>query len=148
MGERCDFCSLLQFGERNLQLRPAGQDNAALDKVFELAHIARPVVFRQSRHGLGGDRIDGLFHPPRMLLREVARQQRDVFAPIAQRGDHHRKNVEPVEEIAAKLVLRHLLRQIHIGGGHQANIHTDRARAAETLELLFLKNTQQLRLKI
>src|SRR4029453_14532388 len=33
------FCSLLQFSERNLQLRPAGKDNAAFDEVFELAHV-------------------------------------------------------------------------------------------------------------
>jgi len=31
--------SLLQFSERNLQLRPAGKDNGALDEVFELAHV-------------------------------------------------------------------------------------------------------------
>src|SRR5262249_43211199 len=81
------------------------RERITLDEVCELAHIAWPMVFRQSCHGFGRDRTDGFFHPPRMFLREVAREERDVFAPIAQRRDHHRENVEPVIEIAAKLIV-------------------------------------------
>ena len=46
------------------------------------------------------------------------------------------------------MTVRHLLREVRIGGGHQANIHLDGARAAQPLEFVLLQNPQELGLQL
>ena len=73
-------------------------------------------------------------------------EHRDVLAPVAQgrRGDGD--DVEPVEEILAEALVPHELRQVLVGGGDDAHVHAQRARAPHALELALLQHAENLRL--
>src|SRR3712207_7916647 len=58
-------------------LAAAREDAGALDEVLKLADVPRPVVAAQRLDRLGGDGVDALVHPARVLLGEVAGQERD-----------------------------------------------------------------------
>src|SRR5437764_13212154 len=75
-------------------------------------------------------------------------EARDIFAPLAQRGNEDGKNFQPIVKIAAEtLLLDHPL-QVLVGGGDQAHVHGDGAGAAEAFEFPFLQSPQELRLKL
>src|SRR5712692_8766265 len=58
--------------------------NRPLDGVFELAHIARPVVAHQARYSFGRDSLDVPFAALAVLGREVPGQQRNIFPALTQ----------------------------------------------------------------
>ena len=58
------------------------------------------------------------------------------------------KHIQAVKQIAAKLFLRHALRQIPIGGCDQPQIHFDRSRPSQPFEFMVLQNPQQLGLQL
>src|SRR4029450_8051907 len=82
-----------------------------------------------------------------MFLHEVAGEQRYVFAPLAQRWNIQRKNVEPVIQVVAKLVLFDHRFQVPVGCGNKPDIGADGASAPNTLEFLILDCAEQLRLE-
>ena len=71
----------------------------------------------------------------------------NVFFVFAQRRDVDGHDIQPVVEILAKGAFFERGAQIAIGGGDQAHVHFDRARAAEPLEFALLQNAQQLHLR-
>src|SRR5688572_19787581 len=135
--------TLPQLREWQLKLHAAREDHRALDKIFQLAHVAGPVVFRQSGHRFGRNRIDRLLHASRIFLREVAHQHRNILAPLAQRRNRHRKDVEPIIEIRAELTGCDSLREIDVGSGNKAHVDPSGSRAPQTFEFLLLKDAQQ-----
>ena len=92
---------------RRLQRRPGRQNHRPLDEVLQLANVARPVVARQRLHRLRRNAGDPPVHAPRVLLHEIAHQQRDVLAPVAQRRHRHRENVQAVIQVGAEFALLH-----------------------------------------
>ena len=130
----------LELGERRHQIRPAREDHRALDEVFQLADVSRPVIRRQRLHRLGRDRVDALVHAPRKLLREVTHERRDVFLAIAERGIHDRKDVQAVVEIAPEFPVGHHPRQVAVGRGDQPDVDADGLRASQPFEFLFLQH--------
>src|SRR6266436_1157290 len=56
-------------------------------------------------------------------------------------------DMEPVEEILTEPPLGHFLLEIAVFRGHDARIHVDRLARAESGDLPFLEDTQQLRLR-
>ena len=58
------------------------------------------------------------------------------------------KHVQPVVQIAAELFFRDHRDEVAIRRGDQPDVHADRSRAAQPLELLFLQHPQQLRLQL
>ena len=82
------------------------QDDGALDGVLELADVAGPVVLLQRRQHAVVDAVDPPAGTLGVLPDEVLDQRRDVFAPIAQRRDLDRNDVEPVEQVVLELGLR------------------------------------------
>ena len=75
-------------------------------------------------------------------------QQRNVFPPLPQRRHSNRKHVQPVVQIAAKLLLAHLIHQFAIGRRNQTKIHFQRLNSAQPLEFRILQNPQQFRLQL
>ena len=92
----------LQVAERDLQRRARREDDRALDDVLQLADVARPGVAHQGVHDRGRDGLDLPAHPPGEPLGEMADQQRDVVAALAQRRQHDREDVQAVVEVAAE----------------------------------------------
>ena len=63
----------------------------ALDDVLELADVARPVVGFEQIHRLLREPVDVLAHLIAVFRQEVFRQQRNVFAALAQRRQVNRE---------------------------------------------------------
>ena len=79
---------------------------------------------------------------------QVPDQQRDVAAPLAQARQRDRKDVQAIVEIAPEAAVPHLLGQVAVGRGDDADVDVDRARTAEALDLPLLQHAQQLRLQL
>ena len=82
------------------------------------------------------------------LLEEVLDQQRNIFAPVAQRRQIDVDDVQPVVKIFAEFLLFHHLAQIRIGGGQNPHIHLHDFVRTERRELLLLNHAQQLGLRL
>ena len=79
---------------------------------------------------------------------EVSSKNRDVLAALAQRRDHERNHVEPIEQILAKTTGLDLMLQALIGGRDDAHIHSHGHGCADRLETLFFENAQHLGLRL
>ena len=88
--------------------------------------------------------LDLATHPAAVNLDKVGHEGRNVFATFTQRRQQDGKDVETVVKIAAKHTTVHHLPQITICRSNQANIYLMCASAAQSLELLFLQNAEQL----
>ena len=92
-------------------------------------------------------RIQKLFVLLAELFEEVLDQQRNVFAPVAQRRQIDVDDVEPVVEILAEFLFFHHLAQVGIGGRQNPHVHLHHFVRAERREFLLLNHAQQLRLR-
>ena len=81
------------------------------------------------------------------LGQEVVGQGHDLLPALAQGWDVHRHDVEAVEEVFAEVAGVHGLLEVPVGGGDDADIHLDRARAPHPAELALLEDTQELGLE-
>lgn len=101
-GGRLRWCGRLYAAERDVQRRAACEDHRALDYVAQLAHVRRPGVSYECRHGVVGDTLDGLTHRLAALFYELPGEQRNVLAARAQRWHRDRKDVQPVVKVLPK----------------------------------------------
>src|ERR1017187_1690002 len=138
----------LQFADGGVESGAGGDDDGALDEVLQLADVAGPVVALERVHGGGGDGGDFAVHAAGILLHEVAHQQRDVFAALAQRRDRDGKDVEAVIKVGAELALLDHEGEVAVGGGHQPGVGADGAGTAEALKFALLEDAQQLGLQL
>ena len=99
-------------------------------------------------HGLFGIGFDVRSIRDGELPDEMADQQRNVLTPSPAEGQPNRKNAQPVEEIASKLMLQPRLGQIAVCRRDQPHVHSNRAIASQAFEFLVLKHTQQFGLKL
>ena len=124
------------------------ENHGALDDVFELAHIAGPVIGRQCGHHCRRDRLNPFMHAAGIFVHKVPHEEGNVFPPLAQRRDHDGEDVQPVIEVAAKVFLGDHLRQVRVRGGDQAGIGLHGPGAAQPLEFALLEHPQQLGLQL
>src|ERR1035438_8883764 len=82
-----------------------------------------------------------------MLAQKLAGQNRDIFTPVAQRGQAELDGVETEQQILAKLALGHLLADIDIGGREDPHVHAPRLGRPHALKLAGLQRTQQFGLR-
>ena len=126
----------------------AGREHdRALDGVLELAHVARPVGRLQRLEHAGLHAVDALAGALRVLRDEVIDEHRDVLAPLAQRRNVDRDDVQPVVEILLEPAVGDHLPQVAVGRGDHPHVDLLRALGAERLELALLQHAQQLRLQ-
>ena len=57
-------------------------------------------------------------------------------------------DVDAVVQVFPERAFLHAAFQVHVGGGHQPELHLDRLVAADALDLAFLNGAQQLRLQV
>jgi hypothetical protein len=123
------------------------QDDRALDRVLQLAHVARPAVLQQLVARPLGEALDArvvLLDEP---LEEVLGQQQRVAAAQAQRRHLDVDDVEAVVQVLAELALADRLGQVAVGRGDQPHVDLDRLAAADPLERPLLQHAQQLDLQ-
>ena len=75
-------------------------------------------------------------------------QQRDVLRPLAQRRKQDREDAEAIVQVFAERLLADGLEQVAVGRRDDADIDFDRGRPANPLELAFLQDAEQLRLRL
>ena len=74
-------------------------------------------------------------------------QQRDIPSACAKRRQRHGNDRQAVIEVLAEFAFLDELSKIGVGGRDHADIHFQRLRVAESLELTLLKRSQQLDLR-
>ena len=125
------------------------QDYRALDHVAQLANVSRPGVALEVLLGVGSQAAHLTIVLSVELLDERARQQRDVVLAVTQGRQVDREDVEPIEEVLAKLVRADRLRRHAVRRGDHAHVHLDlRLAAADEAEAAFLQNAEQLGLRV
>ena len=123
---------------------PRADQVRPLQRVVQLADVARPIVPLEELQGLGLDLAGA--RPPAIAGQQVLGQQRHVFQPLAQRRDVDPQHVEPVVEVLAEGALGDLFQQVPLGRGDDPHVGLDGRGAADALEDLLLDGPQQLRL--
>src|SRR6185369_12617339 len=85
---------------------PVAHERGALDRVAQLAHVARPIARRELAHRLARERsrTRGV---ARELAEDVVREELDVVAALCERGDDDTRLRETEIEIVAELALVH-----------------------------------------
>ena len=77
----------------NFQRRARCENHRALQDVFQLAHIARPVVRAQPRHCLLANRVDLPANARGELCHKELNQQRQIIRALPQRWQGDREDV-------------------------------------------------------
>ena len=77
----------------------------------------------------------------------MLRQQGDVVAPFAKRGQMHLNHIQAVIQILAKRSLSHHFGKISVRGADDANVDVQDVVASKPLDSAFLQNAQQLGLQ-
>ncbi len=117
--EALDPCGdLRKLGDR--QLAAIGEHNGTKDGVFQLPHIARPIVGAEQGERLGADPANGLSFRGGESRAKLERETGDIVPPGTQRRDGNWKHIDPVIEVVAEAAAFYLLDQISIGRENQA----------------------------
>ena len=124
-------------------LRRPRQHHRAMNRMFQLAHVARPRPAAQTcPRGIAQHHLRQP-HPQSALFAEISRQQHHVIVAIAQRRHRERKHAQAVIEIGAKTAGNHLLAQIAVGGRQYPYINPQAAIVAHALDIAILQYAQQ-----
>src|SRR5437870_4537065 len=118
-----------------------------LKEVLELPDVAGEIVGEKGREGLAIDRRNLPPFPRREPFQEMARQSRDVLAPLPQGWQGDLDDPEAVVEILAELLPGDLLGQSGVGRREHAHVDRDPAAPAHALDLTLLEDPQELRLQ-
>ena len=124
------------------------QHDRPVDDVLELAHVSRPVVANERLQGPGRDRADVAIALAGDLAHEVLDEDRNVVAPLAERGHVDGHHVQAIEEIVAERPLAHGHPEIDVGRREHAHVDGNRPHAADAFHLALLEHTEQPRLQI
>ncbi len=118
--------------------------NRPFHHVFKLTNIPRPVIAEQSFGGrVAESGKEGQAKLAAHLNGKLLRQQHDVATALTQRRELNDIKRQPVEQIGAKLVLRHPFWQVGISGANQAHVHLQRLATADALQLAIFNHPQQ-----
>jgi len=128
-----------QIGFDNDRSVPEGQ--RAFDRVFQFAHISRPIVAAQGAHGLCFD-TRHLAFGPRVLFQKMRQQERDVFTAFGQGRNEDGDDVQAVEQIFAELAVFYRRGQIAMRGRDNAHVDRERTVGADRANLTLLQRAQ------
>ena len=87
-------------------------------------------------------------HALRMNCEEVADQNRNIVAALAQGWNRDGKNAQTVVEVASELSRVDHFREVAIRGGHEPDIYRNSASSADAFEFLLLQRPQNFGLKL
>src|SRR5581483_1733890 len=127
--------------------RPLAEDEDALDEVLELADVAGPRVAEEGVDRLGTERLLRDPHLAALRLREVAEEEQEVVAALAQRGQVHGHDVQTVVEVGPEAAVLDREREVAVRGRDDADVDGDGLRAPDAEELAVLEDAEELRLR-
>src|SRR5689334_7311550 len=117
-----DCMSRLQFRNRDLERRSLRQNHRSFDKVFELAHVPRPVIPVERRHRFRRYTFNLLLQTNRIFLSEESCEWRNIFRSVAQRRNRNRKYIQSVIKITAIGLTRNHLFQVAVCRCNQPDV--------------------------
>ena len=118
-----------------------------LDDIEQLTHIAGPAGADQQFHRLGCKAIHVLAIALRQRAQKVPGEQRDIVAPLFQRRNGQRDDIEPVVEVAAEAASAHLLFEVAMRGADDTDVDRLTTRGTHRIHLALFEHPQQLDLK-
>src|SRR6266849_7608877 len=124
-----------------------GEDNGAFDNVFQLAHVAGPVVVHQELESGGRELPQRLGVLEAIALEEMGEEHRHILAAVAQRRKLQMNDVEAVEQVLTEAAFANEREEIDVRSSDDADVHFDLFGAAETHEFAFLNDPQELGLR-
>ncbi len=125
-----------------------GEDHRALDRVLKFADVAGPWIRGEGDEGGFGEAGDLQAVFAGAAAEEGFGEDDDVFGAFSERWYLDGEYVEAVVEVGAEVAFFHELHEVAIGGGEEADVDLDGLGAADALEFAFLKNAQELGLKV
>ena len=129
---------------RWLDLLAAAQQHRALHRVLQLAHVSRPWILHQSAHRRRRKSGHLLAIAGTVAIEKMRRQQRNIFAPVAQRRQMNLHSIETEQQVFAEVARRRPLRcSCALVAESNAHIHAPRLRRAHALQFSGLKHAQQ-----
>ena len=123
------------------------KDAEALHEIFQLAHVAGPLVGHEDAAHLRVQRQRRAFLLEAEAIKKETRQQQHVAASFPQGRQMQRNDVQAIEQILAKTPGSHFRFQIAVGRRHDAHVHFLADIAAHTLKFPFLQHPQNLDLQ-
>ena len=126
----------------------ARQDNRAFDRVFELAHIARPRIHRHPLARTIAKARQTLAVLLRETLQERLGEDQDVGTPLAQRRQNEFHHRQPVVQVLTQLVIGNRLLNILVGRRDDTNVDRNFLLATESADGPRLECTEQLHLDV
>src|SRR5262249_38413359 len=117
---------------------PFTDEHGTLDGIFQLTHIARPVIAGKHANRRGRNTFDGFAVLTRVFVEKMLAQQEHIITALAQRWHENRKDIEAVIEILTKRSTGNGLLQFAIRGGQYAHIHFERRGAPEAFKFALL----------
>src|SRR5713226_5017036 len=118
-------------------------DYRSLDDVLQFANIARPGVRLKQIEALFVHRLKALSRFPCVTIDEILDQQGNVFSSFSQCRNFNRKDIELVKEVTPEYACSDSSLQIAVSSSDHPNIRSDRPSSTDTLEFMFLQNTQE-----
>ena len=115
-----------------------GHRDRVFNRVFQLAHVSRPIMQHQFSQRFGGQSFDFLFHLLAKFLQKALYQRDDVLFAFSQRRHANGDHVNSIKQIFSEESLFHLLFQIFVGSHNHPDVHLYRNVAADGIELPLL----------
>src|SRR5262249_29741459 len=138
-----------KFGRQVMWLdaRLRADDHKPLDEIAQFADIARERIAHQDFHCGVAELASPLAVGRAELVEKIARENRNVFLPVAQRRNEEGNYVQPIEEILAKRAARDFLFKIFVGRGKYPDIDTGALARANRFDAPFFESAQHFRLR-
>src|SRR5512135_1083880 len=116
----------------------------AVDRVFELSGVSRPVMEDEQFHCLGGYMRHVLVEFLPVFFEEVLGEMGDVLPPVPERLDMDREDVQPVKEVFPEGPLARHRPDVLVSRGYEAHVYVNSLFFPERSELALLEDPQEL----
>ena len=120
------------------------EDEGPLEDVLQLADVAGPLVRHKPLLGGGVDPVNTAADPRRELVEEILRQEGNILRSFTERRELNREHAEPVVEVFAERFLVDSLFQVAVRGGDDPDVDLPWGIAADSVELVFLQDAEEL----
>ena len=126
------------FGERGQPAHLVGQ----------LPDISRPAIQDQELHRFFGEAEIALAVLQRVLAQVVVGERGNFDAPLPQRRDVQRDDIETIEEVFAEPALGDQAVEVGVGRGDDADVDAGRVHLADRVDFAGLEEAQEFRLHV
>ena len=119
-----DLFSSLQ---RNPELAALREYHGPFDEIFQFTNVARPGCIRERFHSFFRNGFNPLLHLARQPRDEKVYEQWNVLTPVPKRRNLDGKNIQPVEQIFAKLIVLNHCCEVAVRSRDQTYINVNRS---------------------